>query len=197
MGLPVLALAFMVLGIQVDGANAAQLVTAEQSNRTVVGQSHWCRQYPTMCRFRSASNRRVSTLDLAAANDRVNKLLTTRSDQQLFGVEERWEVKKIGGRFFGDCEEYALLKQQHLVLNMGMSTSDARIAFVYNEVGTPHFVLVATVDGQDWVLDQERREVLPVQNLQKFGYEFVLIQSHKNPRVWMNLERNLRISSLD
>ena len=50
--------------------------------------------------------------DLKAVNDRVNTTVEPVTDQDNYGVAERWTYPTNGR---GDCEDYVLLKRKLLV----------------------------------------------------------------------------------
>lgn len=109
---------------------------------------------------------------LREVNDEVNRNTRYRTDAELYGRSEFWEV--ANGQ--GDCEDYTLAKRKEL-LERGVPAEDLRICVVFTEtdegrrrlamkreganVMGDHAVLVGTTPIGDWILDN--RYQLPVQ----------------------------------
>lgn len=82
---------------------------------------------------------------LQQVNTRVNHNITYMSDQVQYGEPDRWVANPTSGK--GDCEDYALTKQEIV----------GGQVLACNLYGTWHAVLV--VDG--WVLDNLRDNPVP------------------------------------
>lgn len=87
---------------------------------------------------------------LKEVNSAVNETCTYVSDQEQFGVPEYWEDALKTHK--GDCEDAAIAKC-HMLLADGFPREMLKLGLCHVETGEYHCVLVATQDGEDWVLD--------------------------------------------
>lgn len=117
---------------------------------------------------------------LAEINETINTLIQPATDQEFYGVSEYWEYPVE----YGDCEDYALLKQKVLV-ERGWPKSALLLTVVRDEKGEGHAVLTARTDMGDFVLDNKVDEV---KTWSETGYTFIMRQSYLDPRVWVSLE---------
>jgi predicted transglutaminase-like cysteine proteinase len=101
---------------------------------------------------------------LEAINHEINSNTRYKTDIDLYGSPEFWEV--ANGQ--GDCEDYALAKRKAL-LGAGWDPSEVRLALVRTERGDPHAVLTVDTDLGTYVLDNRRRMVEPYRAL---GYQW-------------------------
>jgi predicted transglutaminase-like cysteine proteinase len=102
------------------------------------------------------------------------------TDQEIYGVEERWVMPTT----VGDCEDYVLLKQKMLI-QRGFAPSDLLITVVLQPNGDGHAVLVVRTDRGDFVLDNMRNKVLLWSDTE---YTFLKRQSSKNAGQWVKIE---------
>jgi len=110
----------------------------------------------------------------------VNSQIREASDQEVYGVPERWEFPTGGA---GDCEDFALEKRKRL-MNAGIPRQTLLMTVVTDEGGLGHAVLaIRTVKG-DFVLDNRVNRILSWENT---GYGFVKQQSVENPNHWVRL----------
>jgi predicted transglutaminase-like cysteine proteinase len=119
--------------------------------------------------------------NLLEVNALVNTNIEPKSDQELYGVPERWDYPINAG----DCEDYALLKKRYLE-HLGFTAGPLPLAVARNEAGEGHAVLMVLTDRGDFVLDNLRNEVLPWDQTR---YHFLLRQSAEDPMTWIALSR--------
>lgn len=118
---------------------------------------------------------------LTSVNDGVNREIAPVTDAEQWGVAERWDFAETGR---GDCEDYVLLKRRRLVA-AGVPRQALLVTVVRDETGDGHAVLTVKTDRGDFVLDNQRAEILP---WTATGYRFVKRQSQTNPNVWVGVE---------
>ncbi len=121
--------------------------------------------------------------DLNEINDIVNQTVIARSDQDLFGVVDYWT---IAGRF-GDCEDYALTKQQ-MLRQRGWPLGALLMTVVRDENGEGHAILTARTSRGDFVLDNRQPKVVA---WNVTPYQFIKRQSTLSPRIWLALAPGL------
>ena len=80
----------------------------------------------------------------------------------------------------GWCGDYAVTKRE-MLLRLGWASRFVRIAEVVTVFGEEHAVLVADVNGSEFVLDNRTAELRAPS---RTGYKWVRIQSHEDPNVW-------------
>jgi len=80
----------------------------------------------------------------------------------------------------GDCQDYALTKQQRL-LRAGWPSSAVLIAKVRMRDGLYHAILVARTSAGDYVLDNMTDEIRPWNGV---PYRYIGVQSPADPNVW-------------
>lgn len=104
---------------------------------------------------------------LLAVNSEVNAAISYTSDQQQFSRPDWWQDALLAcpTSGYGDCEDYTLAKL-HRLQHLGFSADSLKIGLCWTEVGDYHCVLIATMDGEDYVLDNryvdiQRWEELP------------------------------------
>lgn len=103
---------------------------------------------------------------IVAVNERVNKEILPVTDQDHWGVADRWDYPDDG---LGDCEDIQLLKRR-LLTRAGLPQRALRMTVVIDEIGAGHAVLMARTDRGDYILDNKRNAVLP---WQQTGYRYV------------------------
>lgn len=99
-------------------------------------------------------------------NERVNREILPVTDQDHWGVADRWDYPDDG---LGDCEDIQLLKRR-LLTQAGLPQRALRMTVVIDEIGAGHAVLMARTDRGDYILDNKRNAVLP---WQQTGYRYV------------------------
>ncbi|WP_230530028.1 transglutaminase-like cysteine peptidase [Microvirga roseola] len=102
---------------------------------------------------------------IVEVNRRVNAMILPVTDQDHWGVLDRWDYPDDG---MGDCEDIQLLKRR-LLTKAGLPQRAMRMAVVLDEKGEGHAVLMLLTDRGDFILDNKRNEVLP---WQETGYVY-------------------------
>lgn len=86
-------------------------------------------------------------------NQDVNREVRKASDFDLYGLLEFWSLpRKIDGKMYGDCEDYALEKRRRLIAK-GVPAEALSMAVAVTARGETHAVLVVSFESGDWVLD--------------------------------------------
>ncbi|MCF3639777.1 transglutaminase-like cysteine peptidase [Rhizobium sp. TRM95111] len=150
-----------------------------------IGHYEFCRQYSDEC---DSIGDDTGPLILSEAswkailnvNYTVNSSIEPLTDQEIYGVEERWAYP----RSVGDCEDYVLLKRK-LLIKAGISPSDLLITVVLQPNGDGHAVLTVRTDRGDFVLDNMRNKVLLWSETE---YRFLKRQSSANAGKWMKIQ---------
>lgn len=148
------------------------------------GFIQFCEAWPDECkaghwrdrRFQ-ATPERLSELD--EVNRYVNRRIRPTTDQELFGVTERWVIPTDQG----DCEDYALLKRK-ILIERGWPPGSLLMTVVRDELGEGHAVLTARTAQGDFILDNKVDEVLL---WYMKPYEYIMRQSFLDPKVWVSL----------
>jgi len=93
---------------------------------------------------------------LSSVNLSVNRALIPVTDQNHWGIVERWSYPTDG---MGDCEDYQLLKRK-MLREAGLPQRALRMTVVIDENGEGHAVLTVRTDRGDLILDNKTDEVL-------------------------------------
>lgn len=162
-----------------SSASAENALPSQAANFThVVGHAgptqawiNFCRRRPHECRVdRSQPARIPLTPNIWAAltrvNEHVNASILSVTDQDHWGVVDRWDYPDDG---LGDCEDIQLLKRK-LLAQAGLPYRAMRMTAVIDEQGQGHAVLMVLTDQGDFILDNKRNVVLP---WKQTGYTFV------------------------
>lgn len=101
----------------------------------------------------------------------VNSYMNARDyvpDDRNWGVEDYWQTP---GEFLsrsGDCEDFAIAKFLSLK-QLGWTDDELRLVAVKDlKQGVGHAVLVATLDGKTWVLDNQLDDVTNIERLEHY-----------------------------
>lgn len=104
-------------------------------------------------------------LDSRAQMEAVNRWANAKpyvEDIANWGLPDYWETP---GEFIahgGDCEDFAIAKYFSLV-RLGFAARDLRIAVVSDSKAHDfHAVLVANIDGTEWLLDNQIAQMVPL-----------------------------------
>ncbi|MET3663990.1 transglutaminase-like cysteine peptidase [Caulobacter sp. 1776] len=90
---------------------------------------------------------------LNQVNQGVNREVKKASDLDLYGQPEYWALPRlVGGKLYGDCEDYALEKRRQLIA-AGVPESALSLAVAVTARGEGHAVLMISLKSGDWVLD--------------------------------------------
>ena len=116
---------------------------------------------------------------IVATNRAVNATIKPITDQEHWGVGDRWDIPQDG---YGDCEDAQLLKRK-LLVKAGLPRRALRMTVVIDDKGEGHAVLMVRTDRGDFILDNKQTSVLPW-NLTE--YRFVKRESDDG-RSWVSL----------
>jgi len=186
--------AFVLLIAQSAMAAPASMTTLGKTNPPI-GHYEYCQANASKC----GPMRDNGPMELTEAkwktllkvNYTANSMIEPLTDQEIYGVEERWTLPTT----VGDCEDYVLLKQKMLV-ERGFAPSDLLITVVLQPNGDGHAVLVVRTDRGDFVLDNMRNKVLLWTDTE---YSFLKRQSTRNAGQWVKIEddRSPVVGSID
>jgi predicted transglutaminase-like cysteine proteinase len=150
---------------------SSRLATANATLPTKAYEE-FCQRYPAECAVDLQEEPEITltpavwqTLDLI--NMQVNLVIKPMTDQNHWGVVDRWDLPDDGQ---GDCEDYQLLKRRMLA-EQGLPRRAMRMTVVLDENGEGHAILLVRTDRGDFVLDNKRDEILP---WFMTGYKFIM-----------------------
>jgi len=151
-----------------------------------VGHYELCQQMPDECRQTTSARKPVDLTrglwaKIVEINNLVNTMVAPRTDQDIWGVEERWSYPVDG---IGDCEDYVLEKRRQL-MKAGVPAGNLLITVVRQPNGDGHAVLTARTSLGDFVLDNLEPRVLAWEDTQ---YRFLKRQSDQHSGVWVSIE---------
>jgi predicted transglutaminase-like cysteine proteinase len=162
--------------------------------RAPAGFISFCAREPEDCRAPAKIQRAVLTKRTFAELDRINREVNRRikpvTDMELYGREEHWAIPVDKG----DCEDYVLLKRR-LLIAAGWPSSALLITVVRDLADEGHAVLTVAADHGDYILDNQRTEILP---WRQTGYEYIKRQSQTDPKAWVyvgSARSDARVSS--
>jgi len=153
--------------------------------RPPIGWTEFCVEYYPECKTTPSVPRDIllttqAWKQLKRINLWVNTHVKPMTDMDHWGVVERWNYPDDG---YGDCEDYVLLKRR-LLIQLGWPRESLLVTVVLANEDEGHAVLTVTTDKGDYVLDNEREDILP---WSETGYHFVKRQSQFDPNVWVSL----------
>ncbi|MFB9950784.1 transglutaminase-like cysteine peptidase [Rhizobium puerariae] len=160
-----------------------------------IGHYEFCKTYVSECAatYKDAGpmalteDRWQALLDI---NYTVNSSITPMTDQEIYGVEERWAYP----RTVGDCEDFVLLKRK-MLMTKGFDPSDLLITVVLQPNGEGHAVLTVRTDRGDFVLDNMRNKVMLWSDTE---YTYLKRQATDDPARWVKLQdgRTIAVGSV-
>lgn len=123
----------------------------------------FCKRYAGECAVNAAEPEKVKLTPqlwqaIVAMNNRVNKEIEAITDEDHWGVIDRWDLAEDGK---GDCEEYVLVKRKRLAEQAGIPRRAMNVTVVIDEENAGHAVLMIRTDRGDFILDNKRNAVLP------------------------------------
>jgi predicted transglutaminase-like cysteine proteinase len=130
---------------------------------------------PAIANFNAASWK-----TLQSVNSRINERVRAATDQEQWGVADRWSYPTTGK---GDSEDYALEKRRLLLLD-NFPRQSLLITMVEDETKQSHVVLMVKTDRGDFILDNAEAKVLLWTDTR---YRFLKRQSEQDPNSWMSL----------
>ncbi|WP_449256678.1 transglutaminase-like cysteine peptidase [Bosea sp. (in: a-proteobacteria)] len=158
-------------GIPVASAPAS----ASGDARAPYAWTDFCKRTPSECRVDTREPERIELTAkvwkaIVALNSRVNREIEPVTDEEHWGVVDRWDIPTDGK---GDCEDYALLKRKRLA-EAGLPRRAMLMTVVIDEENAGHAVLMIRTDRGDFVLDNKRNAILP---WSQTGYVYVKRES--------------------
>jgi predicted transglutaminase-like cysteine proteinase len=120
---------------------------------------------------------------LSAVNTWTNAAIRYAEDRELYGQADRWATAgETLKRRAGDCEDIAIVKMQMLA-SQGISRDDMALVIARDLVrGADHAVLVVTVEGKSWLLDNATDQVLDA----SLSYDYRPIMSFSAGNKWIH-----------
>jgi predicted transglutaminase-like cysteine proteinase len=154
---------------------AGQLPTTAVSRPTPVWRE-FCQRVPTECRIDLSEPATIRLTRetwniIQAVNNRVNASVIPLSDQDHWGIPDRWDLPNDG---YGDCEDIQLLKRK-LLAERGLPRRAMRMTVVIDHLGDGHAVLMMRTDRGDFILDNKTDAILP---WGRTGYVFAKREGH-------------------
>ncbi|MCF4128946.1 transglutaminase-like cysteine peptidase [Methylobacterium sp. SyP6R] len=152
--------------------------------RPIVGWVEFCARYASECAVDVSEPAQVTLTPrlwqtVTGINRQVNTSLRAVTDQEHWGVPDRWDLAEDGS---GDCEDFQLLKRK-LLAQAGLPRRAMRMTVVIDEKGEGHAVLMLRTDRGDLVLDNKTSAVLP---WHKTGYTYIKRES-QDATAWVSL----------
>ena len=180
-----------LLTIAMTGALALPAMAVPANMRVVgkanppIGHYEFCKTYGAECVADGgdagpAVLTETNWKTLLDVNYTVNSSITPLTDQDIYGVEERWAYP----RTVGDCEDFALLKRKMLI-DRGFAPSDLLLTVVLQPNGEGHAVLTVRTDHGDFILDNMRNKVMLWSETE---YTYLKRQSSDDPGRWVKLQ---------
>jgi predicted transglutaminase-like cysteine proteinase len=148
-----------------------EAIGAGGSASPTLAWTEFCQSQPRECTV-DASEPVVLSLNqdlwltILKVNEHVNRTILAVTDQDHWGVVDRWDYPDDG---LGDCEDIQLLKRK-LLIEAGLPRRALRMTVVLDEHGMGHAVLMVRTSHGDFVLDNKRDAVLA---WQETGYHYV------------------------
>ncbi|KMO10720.1 transglutaminase [Methylobacterium platani JCM 14648] len=154
--------------------------------RPVPAWTEFCARYASECAVDPSEPAQVTLTPrlwqtVTGINRQVNTGLRAVTDQEHWGVPDRWDLAEDGA---GDCEDFQLLKRK-LLAQAGLPRRAMRMTVVIDEKGEGHAVLMLRTDRGDLVLDNKTSAVLP---WHKTGYTYIKREGDEGAR-WVSLGR--------
>ena len=131
----------------------------------------FCEQLPQECAV-DVSEPDMISLDqqiwdtIVQINEQVNRAILSVTDQDRWGVVDRWDYPDDG---LGDCEDIQLLKRK-LLVEAGLPRRALRMTVAIDEEGAGHALLMVRTNFGDFILDNKKETVL---SWQETGYGYV------------------------
>lgn len=163
-------------------AKAAQWSESGGLTSIPYGHKDYCGRKPGDCRAHRVLPPMKLTPErmqlLQSVSSSVNSRIRPVSDMDNYGKRDYWTIPANGR---GDCEDYVLVKRRQLMAH-GWDASQLLITMVQGS--EPHVILTARTDRGDFILDNLRDEVLPVE---KTSYRYIKMQSPANAGQWVSI----------
>ncbi|GJD49957.1 hypothetical protein OPKNFCMD_2693 [Methylobacterium crusticola] len=152
--------------------------------RPIAAWVEFCQRYASECALDPSEPAQVTLTPrlwqtIGSINRSVNAALRAVTDQEHWGMPDRWDLAEDGA---GDCEDYQLLKRK-LLAQAGLPRRAMRMTVVIDEKGEGHAVLMLRTDRGDLVLDNKTSAVLP---WHRTGYTFIKREA-QDAVAWVSL----------
>jgi predicted transglutaminase-like cysteine proteinase len=175
--LATVSLSFTIIAAAVQAQTVAALPPPSQSvakvgiAKPIAAWTRFCQQRPEECAVDPSEPATITLTPqawktLVKVNRQVNGSIKAQTDQDHWGVEDRWDFAEDG---YGDCEDYQLVKRKRLV-EAGFPRRALRMTVVIDEDGAGHAVMMVRTDRGDFVLDNKKNAILP---WHQTGYTYV------------------------
>lgn len=154
---------------------ASAPIVASGDARAPYAWVDFCKRMPSECAVNTRESEVIEMTPklwkaLIAVNARANREIEPVTDQDHWGVVDRWDIPDDGK---GDCEDYVLLKRKRLA-EAGVPRRAMRVTVVIDEDNAGHAVLMVRTDRGDFILDNKRNAILP---WSQTGYTYVKRES--------------------
>jgi predicted transglutaminase-like cysteine proteinase len=161
-------------------------LVAQGAARALPAWVDFCHRVPAECEVRPEEPTAISlTQDvwelIVQINRGVNATIKPLTDQEHWGVADRWDLPDDG---YGDCEDFQLLKRK-LLADHGLPRRAMRMTVVIDDEDQGHAVLTIRTDQGDFILDNRTNDVLPWDATE---YTFVKREGEAT-RTWVSLGR--------
>ncbi|HEV7338978.1 MULTISPECIES: transglutaminase-like cysteine peptidase [Bosea] len=154
---------------------ASAPIIANGDARAPYAWTDFCKRTPSECAVNTQEDDTVELTPklwktIVATNLKANREIEAVTDQDHWGVVDRWDIPTDGK---GDCEDYVLLKRKRLA-EAGVPRRAMRVTVVIDEDNAGHAVLMIRTDRGDLILDNKRNAILP---WSQTGYTYVKRES--------------------
>lgn len=154
---------------------ASAPIEASGEARAPYAWTDFCKRTPSECTVGTHEAETIALTPklwglIVGTNARVNREIEAITDQDHWGLIDRWDIPSDGK---GDCEDYVLLKRQRLA-QAGLPRRAMRVTVVIDEENAGHAVLMIRTDKGDFILDNKRNAILP---WSQTGYTYVKRES--------------------
>ncbi|QRM35257.1 transglutaminase-like cysteine peptidase [Microvirga sp. VF16] len=175
------------MGTAVAQTSAPSQTSALQAQGIANPTAAWtefCNRLPSECTLDLTEPRTITLTSqlwttLTSINKRVNQTIRAKTDDDHWGIADRWNFAEDG---YGDCEDYQLVKRRTLV-QQGWPRRALRMAVVIDELGAGHAVMLVSTDRGDFVLDNKKDAILP---WSQTGYTYIKVES-ADATAWASL----------
>ncbi len=156
-----------------------------RSSSPPIGWVQFCNDQPDVCNVSKLAPvdivlDQTRWKELLRINSSVNRDIEPETDEDQWGLVERWSLP-VSGR--GDCEDYVLEKRERLI-TAGWPRQSLLVTVVRDHKGDGHAVLTVRTDRGDFVLDNQNPRVLI---WSKTGYQYIKRQAQDDPNRWVSL----------
>jgi predicted transglutaminase-like cysteine proteinase len=180
-----IALAALAMPAASQADERPLFISLGETTKAPIGWIEFCVEYDPECKTKPSQPRDVvlsaqTKKDLDRVNTYVNTHVKPMTDQEHWGVVERWNYPDDG---YGDCEDYVLQKRR-MLMQAGWPREALLITVVRDKHGDGHAVLTVKTDKGEYILDNQNDQILLWSDT---GYRFVKRQSQADPNVWVSL----------